>query len=310
MTRKVLFLLSLALMGMVCAINAQDKIYGAFFDAEKIRSINANPTTGAVSGEWGGSMNTVQTAALGVGTWNNTKYLVYLEYESNSHVDIWARRADGTGGAVKIKQNADFANGDNDLDYVRLGFDSNNVGWVVCKQSSGSNIYIGNFTWNGSMASPSVQVSKKGRLNTSDISNSTFKNGDLAVSGNTLFILANNGAGTTKIYNVPISAFASVTGSSVTTINYRWTLKNSDGSDFSGSVNGFAFASGGSAYLSTSNGLYFIDQTTTNFSGSGTVKATLMKNTSDLGDLATEYIPAFTTLPVKFVSVKVTLTHE
>jgi hypothetical protein len=308
--KKIAFLICIAVMGLIVAANAQDKIYGAFFTANQVKSITANPTTGLISGDWNGSMSTVQTAALGVGTWNGTKYLVYLQYESNDHVDIWARLADGTGNAIKIKNNADFADGDNDLDYVRLGFDANNTGWVVLKQSLGSNIYIGNFTWNGSMISPSVIITKKGLLNTSDFSNGIFSNGDLAVAGNVLYVLANNGSGTTKIYNVSIPSLASATGSSTNALQYRWTLQNSSGSNFSGTVNGFAFASGGSAYLSTSNGLYFIDQTTTNFNGSGTVKCSLIKSGTDLGDLATENVPALTYLPVHFHNVKVTLTHK
>jgi len=306
--KKLFSIIVLSLL--VISTNAQDKIYGAFFSSQAVKSITANGTTGSATGSFGGSMSVDQTAALGYGIFNGIGYIVTLQYTTDDHVDIYARKADGTGSYVKIMNNADIASGDVDLDYVRLGIDQNGVGYIVSKSSSSNSIYIGTFTWNGSLSNPSVNVNKRGKLNTNDNTNSIFINGDLAIASNTLFILANNGSGSTKIYTISLTSLASANSSSVNSISSKWDLRKSDGTQFGGTVNGFAFASTGSAYLSTSSGLYFIDQTTTNFNGIGTVKCSLMKSESDISDLATGYWPANTSLPVTIKSITVTLSHS
>ena len=289
--------------------NAQDKVYAAFFSTGQVKSITANGSTGSVTGNFGNTLEIQETAAIGYGVYNGVGYIVSLQYTQNEHVDIYARKADGTGDNVKIMNNADIASGDVNLDYVRLGIDQNGIGYIVSKSSSSNNIYIGTFTWNGSLSNPAVNVVKRGKLNTNDNTNSIFINGDLAVASNTLFILANNGSGSTKIYTCSLNGLLNSNSSSVSSITNKWDLRKSDGTTFNGTVNGFAFASTGSAYLSTSSGLYFIDQTTTNFSGVGTVKCSLIKTQSDLSDLATGYWPVNTSLPVTIKSIRVTLSH-
>ena len=309
MKRRIGIIGMMSVIAFMCAVvsaNAQDKVYGVFFSTGIVKSITANGSTGVVTGNFGNSLQIQETAAIGYGTYNNVGYIVSLQYTQNEHVDIYARKADGTGDNVKIMNNADIASGDIDLDYVRLGIDHNGVGWIVSKSSNSNTIYIGSFTWNGSLTNPAVNVVKRGKLNTNDNTNSIFVNGDLAVASNTLFILANNGSGSTKIYTIGLNSLSSANSSSTNTIVSKWTLKDGSGNNFTGSVNGFAFASTGSAYLSTSGGLYFIDQSTTNFNGIGNVKCVLIKTQSDIADLATEYTPATTSLPVTFTQIKVT----
>lgn len=308
---KGLVILIMSMVTLGCdPVNAQDKVYAAFMENDfysEVKSITANPSTGATTGNFGNNMTVQTTAAIGYGIYNNVGYIVSLQYTTDDHVDIYARKADGTGSNTKIMNNAVIATTNVDLDYVRLGIDHNGVGWIVSKRSSNNTLYIASFTWNGSLSNPAVNITKRGTLNTNDNTNSIFINGDLAIASNTLFILANNGSGSTKIYTIGLNGLLNANSSSVSTISNRWDLRKSDGSAFGGTVNGFAFASTGSAYLSTSGGLYFIDQNTTNFSGTGTVKCTLVKSDSDISDLATGYWPTTTTLPVKIHSVKVTL---
>lgn len=307
---KIMIATIMSIITLSCdPVNAQDKVYLSTLESwwSNVYTLNTNPSTGAYSGDFTYVANLSQTAAIGYGTYNGIGYIVSLQYTENEHVDIYARKADGTGSNVKIMNNADIASGDLDLDYVRLGIDQNGVGYIVSKASNSNTIYIGTFTWNGSLTNPTVNVNKRGVLNTNDNTNSIFINGDLAVAGSTLFILANNGLGSTKIYTVGISGILSGQSNSTHTITSKWDLRKADGSAFSGSVNGFAFASTGSAYLSTSGGLYFINQNSTNFNGVGTVKCSLIKTGDYISDLATSYVPISTTLPVKIHSVKVSL---
>lgn len=311
---KGLVILIMSIIALGCdPVNAQDKVYASFMENNfysEVRSITANPSTGVTTGNFGNSMTTQVTAGIGYGIYNGVGYIVSLQYTTDDHVDIYARKADGTGSNTKIMNNAVIATTNVDLDYVRLGIDHNGIGWIVSKRSSNNTLYIASFTWNGSLSNPAVNVTKRGTLNTNDNTNSIFINGDLAVASNTLFILANNGSGSTKIYTISLSSLNTANSSSSNTITSKWNLKDASGNNFTGSVNGFAFASTGSAYLSTSSGLYFIDQNTTNFNGTGTVKCTLVKSDSDISDLATEYWPTTTTLPVKIKSIKVYINRD
>lgn len=309
---KGLICTCILVFGMIYT-NAQDKVYAAYMENDfysEVKSITANASTGITTGNFGNSMTVQSTAAIGYGIYNNTGYIVSLQYTTDDHVDIYARKADGTGSNTKIMNNAVIGTTNVDLDYVRLGIDQNGIGWIVSKRSSNNTLYIASFTWNGSLSNPAVNVTKRGTLNTDDNTNSIFINGDLAVASNTLFILANNGSGSTKIYTISLSSLNTANSSSSNIITSKWTLKDGGNNNFIGSVNGFAFASTGSAYLSTSNGLYFIDQNTTNFNGIGTVKCILTKSDSDITDLATGYWPANTTLPVKILNIQCKLYSE
>lgn len=318
MNKKSLFVITMSLLIALTSIcissNAQDKVYasfisGGFYGSSEVKSIIANPSTGVTTGGFGNDMTVQKTAGIGYGIYSGVGWILSLQYTTDNHVDIYARKADGSGSNVKIKNNAEIGNTEDLMDYVRLGIDQNGVGWIISKESWSTDIHVASFTWNGNTANAPV-FTKRGTLTTTDNSNSVFINGDLAVAGGTIFVLANNGYDITKIYTVSSTTLLAANSSSITNLGYKWTLKKADGSDFNSSVNGFAFSSTGSAYLSTSVGLYFIDQFSTNFSGTGTVKCTLKKSESDLSDLATGYWPATTALPVKIRDIKVTLSYS
>lgn len=287
---------------------AQDVIYATDLSAKKIKKISANPNTGLVAGNFTNVESIQSSAALGA---DNNGWLYYLEYgdngggEGGGKVDIYATRADGTGSPTRIANNADINGSSNsELGFVRLGVDATNTAWILASNSSGK-LYLAKFPANGS-AKVSVTVVSS-NITTSDNSNNVFKNGDLAFTGDgTMYVLANNDeTNTTKIYTI-VPHTIPINGSG--TLQYRWTVKKDNGSsavDFSNRVNGVAFTSTGSMYISTDDGLYFLDQMTTNFAGSGTVKCSLVKSQSGLTDLATAYWPESTRLPIRFKSFTV-----
>lgn len=284
---------------------AQDVVYATDLNAEKIKKISADPNTGATTGSFTTVKTILSSAALGA---DNNGWLYYLEYginaggEGDGKVDIYATRADGTGSPTRIANNADINGSSNsELGFVRLGVDATNTAWILAS-SFGGTIYLAKFPANGSSNVSVTVVSSN--ITTSDNSNDVFKNGDLAFTGNgSMYVLANNdNTNTTKIYTINPNSVP-INGSG--TLQYRWTVKKDNGTsveDFTNRVNGVAFTSNGSMYISTDDGLYFLDQFTTNFSGSGTVKCSLVKSQVGLSDLATAYWPENTRLPIRFKS--------
>jgi hypothetical protein len=284
---------------------AQDVVYATDLGAEKIKKISANPITGVTTGSFTNVKSILSSAALGA---DANGWLYYLEYgiggtgEGDGKVDVYATRADGTGSPTRIANNADINGASNsELGFVRLGIDATNTAWILSSNSSGT-LYLAKFPANGSSNVTVTTVTSN--ITTSDNTNDVFKNGDLAfTAGGTMYVLANNDAtNTTKIYTIVPSSIP-INGSG--TLQYRWTVKKDNGTsveDFSNRVNGVAFTSSGSMYISTDDGLYFLDQFSTNFLGSGTVKCSLVNSQVGLTDLATAYWPENTRLPIRFKS--------
>lgn len=305
MKKLLILTLMVAFTGLV---QAQDVVWSTFMNNgnNSIKKIVANNATGATTGNFNGTININASAALGINTWG---WLYYLQYGSNAtgngngSVTIKSVKTDGTvGSTLTVDVNG---SSNSDPEFVRLGIDQTGTAYIIAKNASGNTIRLSSFTTNSTGGI--TGFTDKGFLTTSDNTNDVFENGDLAFDGTgKLYVLANNGSGVTKIYTLSAANLAAATSSSTTTMIYRWTLKKSDGSDFDNRVNGFAFASFGSVYVSSDDGLYFLDQFSVNFAGSGTVSCVKVKNESNMTDLATAYWPAQTTLPVKFVSFKVT----
>ncbi len=128
----------------------------------------------------------------------------------------------------------------------------------------------------------------------------TFSSGDLAFNANgVMFALANDQSGNTYIYTMTPSLNSNY-------LTNKWTVVAPNGSNFSGNVDGCAFDSAGSIYISSTNGLYFIDQNTVNTAGAGTVKARLAYNGTGFTDLATNIFPPTSTLPITLISFTAT----
>lgn len=275
-----------------------------------------NPTTGANfnSSVWSSTNVSDQgSAALGInfeGTW-----LYYIEYGSSStgegegKLDIRAIKVDGTGDYQPVNNFDMNGGGNNDeLSFVRLGIDRFNKGWIVAKQSD-NKLYLASFDADASGGVSNIQ--RRGTLLTSDNNNDDFENGDLAFDASaTMYVLANVTGGVTKIYKISGATLSGTTaGSTNTPLTLTWTLVDNSNNQFSGNVNGVAFSSMGSMYFSGSSGIYFIDATTVNTAGPGTVKCKFLVNNSwDLADLATNYGPD-TRLPVSFGDISATISN-
>ncbi len=239
----------------------------------------------------GGSVTS--TAALGRTAQPNPTdgYFYWLPNNGdNGVVKVYGAKADGSSrtllGSLDVNGSSNT-----DLGFVRLGMGPDNKGWILA--GNGSQVYLASFQAN---ALNPVTVSVVDASVTLTGGNaSTFQNGDVCVSGSgTLYALANDGSGTTQI-------FIGAPNGTNTTLVKRWDLITQGGSSFTGRVNGVAFDVLGSIYLSTDDGLYFINQSTVN-GPAGTVQCSLVKSISGLQDLASNVFPNQTTLPVHLLS--------
>lgn len=260
-----------------------------------IRNWNIDPVTGAANHANDLFTPSVSTAAIAKNsiTANDALgALYYLEnsnYSNNGTVNLYA--ALPTGGGETLIATADLNGSSNaGLGFVRLGFDPTGTGWILAGDGS-STLFLAKFTGNGVapttiLTQGNVTVAPPGSIN-------DFQNGDLAITGaGTLYAVANVSNGDTYVYTMN-----NLSGP-VYILSRKWKLVQPGGSNFTGSVNGVAFTINGSLHISTSEGLYFIDQATANIV-SGTVECDLVFSQSGLTDLASDKFPAQTTLPVK-----------
>ncbi len=248
---------------------------------------------------FGGPNGGSSTAALGKSDQPTpaTGYFYYLPNTSSNSgvIDIYGATSNGSTIAVVGTIDINGAS-TNSLGFVRLGMGPDGTGWILA--GDGSTVYLAKFIPNGTSAA-TVSIVDADGVSLVGGAASTFQNGDLCVSGaGTIFALANDGSGVTQIfYGVP-------NGNS-TTFTKKWDLINNTGAAFTGRVNGVAFDVLGSIYISTDNGLYFIDQNTVN-GPAGTVGCFLVRAVTGLQDLASNVFPSQTTLPVKLTAFSVT----
>ncbi|MBE2231186.1 MAG: T9SS type A sorting domain-containing protein [Chitinophagaceae bacterium] len=242
----------------------------------------------------GGTTGGTSTAALGRSSFPtpNTGHFYWLPNTSGNGgvVEVFAATSTGANvtriGTIDVNGSAT-----NSLGFVRLGMGPDGTGWILA--GDGTTLFLARFSANGvnpvtiTVVDPSVTLSG-GAI-------STFQNGDLCISGTgNIYALANNGSGTTQI-------FIGAPNGTNTTLTKRWDLVSPGGAPFTGTVNGVAFDLLGSIYLSTGNGLYYINQNTAN-GPAGTVECSLVYATTGLQDLASNVFPAQSTLPVTLIS--------
>ncbi len=233
------------------------------------------------------------TAALGIDIEGHF-YFMPNNNPNNGNVVLYGTEVNGENRTT-IDATVDLnGTSNNSLGFVRLAIDPASVGWMLA--GDGSTVYVASFPANGTAptnvsAASSVTITGGGNA-------AVFQNGDLCFSANgTMFALANNGSGTTYIY---------VAAPPYTTFVRKWTLVGPGGVPFTGSVNGVAFDILGSLYISTSTGLYYIDQNTVNTFGTGTVICAVRWTGTGLTDLCSNAFPEQTTLPVKWGAFSVT----
>lgn len=245
---------------------------------------------------------TETTAALGRNASPSAAngHFYWLPNSNNNSGVVNVYAATATGGSITNIGSLDLNGaGTNSLGFVRLGMGPDGRGWILA--GDGSTVYLAKFTSNG-VNPVAVTLEDANGVTLVGGAASTFQNGDLCVSGNgNIYALANDGNGVTQI-------FIGSPGGNSTTLTKRWDLVNPNGSAFTGRVNGVAFDALGSLYLSTDDGLYFIDQNTVN-GPAGTVQCALVVSQSGLQDLASNVFPTQSTLPVKLHSFSGTLSN-
>ncbi|MGB3007182.1 MAG: T9SS type A sorting domain-containing protein [Chitinophagaceae bacterium] len=213
---------------------------------------------------------------------------------TNGVVNVYAATSTGTSRTLIGTLDVNGVSS-NSLGFVRLAMGPDGTGWILA--GDGTTLYLAKFMSNG--VNPVTITVEDASVSLVGGAASTFQNGDICVSGNgTLFALANDGSGVTQIF----TGFP--TGSS-TTLTKKWDLIDNTSAAFSGRVNGVAFDLLGSLYISTDNGLYFIDQNTVN-GPVGTVGCFLVQAVTGLQDLASNVFPSQTTLPVNLGIFNVT----
>lgn len=269
-----------------------------------IKGYNINPVTGTIIfGPADIITPNSSTAGLGknranVNDANGNLYYILNTNSNSGIVTIYSVNPDGSSNTNVGTIDMNGATNNTSLGFVRLGFDGNGRGWILAGDGS-SNIYIASFQGNGNNSISNVNTyGNTGLSFNGGGSAAEFRNGDLAVGPNgVLYAMANITGGETYIYTLNSLV-------TPTTLTRKWTVQTG-GAAFTGtSVNGIAWTQTGSMHISTSNGIYFVDQTTVN-GGAGTVQATKVLDLSNLTDLASSEFPAQSTLPVSFGDVTV-----
>lgn len=261
----------------------------------------SNGPTNMFSASFTGASNTyTRTAALGRTNIPSITagYFYYLGTSDGGNnnaglVEIWG--ASATGTTAKVGQIDMNAGSNSNLGFVRLGMGPDGTGWILA--GDGTTLFLASFASNGLNSVTPTIVDASVTLVGGAVA--TFVNGDLCLDASgKLVVLANNGSGTTEIYT-GLPAGAS------TTLTKKWDVFDGNGSPFTGSVNGVAFDLVGGLYLSTADGLYYINQATAN-SAASTVNCTLSLAVTGLQDLASNVFPNTIITPVSMSSFSVT----
>ena len=219
---------------------------------------------------------------------------------SNSGVvEIWGATSTGASPTRLGSIDMNGAGDGTSLGFVRLGMGPDGTGWILAGTSGGgATLYLAKFATN--LLAAVTPVIEDAEVTLVGGAASTFQNGDLCISGNgNIYALANDGSGTTQI-------FIGAPAGSSTTLTKKWDLVDNNNAAFTGSVNGVAFSSTGSLYITTAAGLYYIDATTVN-GPAGTVETSLVHAQTGLHDLSSNVFPTNSTLPVKLISFTGTL---
>jgi len=230
--------------------------------------------------------------------------LYYIPYgenaggEGDGKFDIRSIKNDGSGDSQKINNfDLNGSGNSNDLGFVRLGIDQQNVGWIIAGESDATTltIYLGKFNANSSGgASGKAALGKISITGITGLVPADFANGDLCLDGTgNLYVLANNGSNATRIFQIKkadlTTAVSANSLSHVTPMKFVALAQQTNGSGLSGNANGLAFSSTGNLYLSTNNKIYFITAGSFN-ANTGIVNFTeVADNSWGLADLATNF---------------------
>lgn len=280
-------------------------------DGTQISSFSTNGAA-AIAGpatmfapSYAGATNTyTRTAALGR-TDKPSQTAGYFYYlgtsddpnQNNGLVEVWATSAAGNG-TVRVGS-VDLNGGSGaELGFVRLGMGPDGTGWILA--GDGTTLYLAKFATNA--ANPVTIVVEDASVTLVGGVVSNFVNGDICLDGNgRLVALANNGTGTTQI-------FVGDAAGAATTLTKKWDLVDGSSNPFTGSVNGVAFekaTSNSGLYISTSEGLYYINSTLASVP-LGIIPCTVVWTGTGLQDLASNFFPNTIITPVSMSSFGVT----
>lgn len=201
--------------------------------------------------------NTGTTAAMGRSPYPNPMegsfYYLYRNSSGNSGVArVYGANGDGSGAETQLIQKDLNGTSNNQLNYVRLGMDSTSSGssgWILATENSGSTM-LAKFLTNGlnPIADADFEVVDDNVALVSEVGTPTgMASGDVAVDGaGRIYLLANGGGNTWLFIGIP--------DGTNTTLEHRWTIQDSYGNTFPGTVNGVCFDNFGGFYFSSGSG--------------------------------------------------------
>lgn len=208
-------------------------------------------------------------------------------------VEIFGASAAGNG-AVKIGSVDMNGTSTTDLGFVRLGMGPDGTGWILA--GDGTSLFLAKFI-SSNLDAATVTI-EDASITLTGGSASTFVNGDICLDGSgKIYALANDGSSVTQIF------VGSPNGTS-TNLTKKWDLVDPSNVAFTGQVNGVAFDVAGALYITTTEGLYYINPGTIN-GAAGTVQCSLVEARTGLQDLASNVFPVNTALPVKMTAFAV-----
>lgn len=214
---------------------------------------------------------------------------------NNGVVEVFAATSTGANVTRIGSLDVNGISNNTNLGFVRLGIGPDGTGWILA--GDGTTVFLAKFITNG--VNPVTITIEDDNVSLTGGAASTFQNGDICIAGTgKIYALANDGNGITQLF------IGAPTGSTTTLVK-KWDLVTPGGAGFGGRVNGVAFDLLGSLYLSTDNGLYYIDQNTAN-GPAGTVECSLVAQLSGLQDLASNAFPSQSTLPVTLLDFTAT----
>jgi hypothetical protein len=231
-----------------------------------------------------------QTAALGISPNGYFYYMPRNYFGNHGNVTVYAAKPDGSSSTAIASIDLNGTS-NNDLGFVRMAVDPIGNAWLL--SGDNSTLYLAKFATNGINPTTITVVDPSVTLVNGNVS--SFYNGDICFSGSgTLYAMANLTNGITQI-------FTGTPNGTSTTLTKKWDLVNQNGNNFSGAVNGVAFDALGSLYISTSTGLFYINQNTVN-TATGTVQCSLVAAVSGLTDLGSNLFPQQSALPVRLTN--------
>lgn len=228
-------------------------------------------------------------------------YFYWIPYSAgtNGVLNVMGVNGDGSNPTQVISSFDDNGASNANITFVRFALGVDGIGWVLA--SSGSDLILTKIPFNtspGNGLNTVTPIIEDDNITLIGGSTSTFANGDLCLDGSgNIYLLANNN-GLTEIY------IGTANGSS-SEFTKRWEIKDPNGDNFTGSVNGCAFNSTGAMYITTSSGLYYLDPASIAVPSTGykTINAMLVSSQTNYTDLGTNVFPSTTSLPVVFTDI-------